>query len=347
MNVVLRYRNSTSVMPLRLALLPEVYSWHAIGGPEQAEIRAAGGKQDLWECLETLRCPVEIYDRLGRCVWWGYVHEVEIDTGTHKISVSLDTMANRLAGIYGGGYLTAWSDDLPSQSEYGIKEILLSVNETVSTLPEQQVAMALAEKRYPLAAHRDGHGLEARLLCRGWWQTLGWRYFATTKTASAATTAQIATIIAAKGAWLTATDIVDASGVTCSQYREGHETAQAIIERFLAAGVSGGRRLLSSVTQARRARIYQEPAKGASDYSMDARGRLFDQYAAPVPLQTCPVGVWVLLRDLLPSSVDTTRLTDAGRYFLERSEYEVSTGRLTREPRGEQSPWEVVEVEEG
>ena len=105
--------------------------------------------------------------------------------------------------------------------------------------------------------------------------------------------------------------------------------------------------LLAGVTQGRRARIYQEPAKGASGYRMDSRGRLFDQYWAPVPLHTCPAGVWVRLLDLLPPSLDTALLGDAGRYFLERSEYEVATGQLTREPRGVQSPWEVVEVEEG
>ena len=80
---------------------------------------------------------------------------------------------------------------------------------------------------------------------------------------------------------------------------------------------------------------------------MDSRGRIFDNYGAPVPGQTCPAGVWVRLLDLLPPSLDTALLGDAGRYFLERSEYEVATGQLTREPRGVQSPWEVVEVEEG
>ena len=140
---------------------------------------------------------------------------------------------------------------------------------------------------------------------------------------------------------------VAGAGERADRCREGHETAQALIERFLAAGVASGRRLLAGVTQGRRARIYQEPAKGASGYRMDSRGRLFDQYWAPVPLHTCPAGVWVRLLDLLPPSLDTALLGDAGRYFLERSEYEVATGQLTREPRGVQSPWEVVEVEEG
>ena len=48
------------------------------------------------------------------------------------------------------------------------------------------------------------------------------------------------------------------SGVLSWQYRDGEETGQAVAEALLAAGVSGGFRLLAQTTPARWVRIYGE-----------------------------------------------------------------------------------------
>lgn len=172
-------------------------SFAAIGGPKEASVSIQGGEISLWDAINMLRLPVEIYeDRRGRAVWWGYVHQATVRRGALEVAVSLDSMFNRVAVAYsylaagsesaGERKTTAWADDLDSQGEFGIKELLSSAEGNMSDAAAEAIRDAvLTAQRWPQgglaqtgnARARAGSKktLGATLNCRGWWQTLGWK----------------------------------------------------------------------------------------------------------------------------------------------------------------------------
>jgi hypothetical protein len=152
------------------------------------------------------------------------------------------------------------------------------------------------------------------------------------------TTAQIGDILTAAGQFVVAQDIQVASGRYSRQYRDADQSALAELEPLLKAGVSGGRRLLASVTPDRVVHIYQEPTYNAdvapvlngNNEMMDVSG------ASPWEPGKLPSGQWVTLTDELP---------DDAAVFIERAEYDATTGKYTAlETRGAPNPWDVVKL---
>ena len=172
------------------------YKNAAMGGPYSAEIRATGSDAQLWELLDFLRCPVFLTSEQGDDVWWGYVSEVELiarnpySTGTAKVrfGINLDSMYNRVAvawediavGTYGGEReTTAWVSDSLSQTEYGVKEGLYSGSSASDlALAEQARDTLLSQKRFPVPSIDLNYSgtSEAFIRCRGWWDTMNWKY---------------------------------------------------------------------------------------------------------------------------------------------------------------------------
>lgn len=164
--------------------------WNAIGGPDEATIRARGPEMDLWECAELLRCPVEIHDR-NRPVWWGYVETVKIHKDRLAVSVSVETMSNQVkvtytemnvGGVSGGRASTAWTGDDLSRSIYGTKEKVVSLSQGNQEQATKRLTAELAKRKYPivdlelLAGGETEQGY-AEITCRGWWHTLKWVYW--------------------------------------------------------------------------------------------------------------------------------------------------------------------------
>src|SRR3990172_936513 len=110
------------------------YAWNVIGGPNWAEIEVTGLAPALWELIEMLRCPVEIYNPRGERRWWGFVSSVDLS----QVGVSLETMANRIAVAYslvepgsstvGARATTSWAQNDDSVATYGTKELLASIS---------------------------------------------------------------------------------------------------------------------------------------------------------------------------------------------------------------------------
>jgi hypothetical protein len=174
-------------------------SWNAVGGCGDASITCFGSVEDLWEMIEYLRCPVEIYDEIGHAVWWGYVSETRVRVGALEIGATLDSMSNKVAVAYsyiqpgttttGQRKTTAWSTDTDSSVEYGIKEFLSSQGGLSDSAATGKRDAILTSRRWPqgianpFGAPRGRvrySGAEdsqsATLTCKGWWNTLGWRY---------------------------------------------------------------------------------------------------------------------------------------------------------------------------
>jgi hypothetical protein len=162
------------------------------------------------------------------------------------------------------------------------------------------------------------------------------------------TTAQISTAISKVGSFFTGTDIVDVSGVYSSEYRDGDALASKVVSDLLLSGTAAGKRLLASVSLARRISIYKEPDKPASvSYFMRSDGKVTDEFDVILPAHVCPVGQWMAVKDVIAPSLDVTRMVDATVFFVERAEYVNGQGWTITQTRGAATPWEVGGGQQG
>lgn len=166
---------------------PEVtvsrYTWHALGGPETATLRASGTPERLWRLVERLGRPVKIFDGTAAAVWWGYVSGVTVRIAALTLGVSLDAMSNAVAVQYSdsaGNDRTDWATHARSVAAYGTKERLDSLSGSGSAAAAAKRDALLAQYALPAPTvdlAPGGASLEAELECRGWWSTLAWRYY--------------------------------------------------------------------------------------------------------------------------------------------------------------------------
>jgi hypothetical protein len=372
MNVVFRKRdNSQELAQLPLTYKVERYKHAAIGGPVDATINVYGDDLDLWELLERARCPVKIYSSLGDCVWWGYAAEITVKArslasiaggrpdGRVEIGVSIDPMYNKVAVAYTQVDLTTgtserattdWADNTLSQTEFGIKELLWSADSATAVHAEAARDMRLEQSKYPIAswpAPIDDGTSSARIFCRGWWSTLEWRYYANAGTAAVDTATQAGTIIASKGQFFAGVDIDDLSGISIREERDGDASALFEAEKLLRMGTTNFRRLLASVDEFRRVRIYEEPAQPSNPYQIDAAGDVWDAYGEPLRRELCPVAIWARPKDVIPPSVDTSTLVNVATQFIESNEYIVAQDRLEPVSRGNLDAWDFPKMRDG
>jgi hypothetical protein len=167
----------------------EQYSMHVLGGPSQARIVATGRPDDLWDCINLLRCGVELHDERGDVVWWGYVDEVRVNMDTAEWGVSIQQMANSIACAYttqsgilsaaGARRTTAYAQDALSIAEYGERQLIVTANNTDATGAAAIRDQALAAIGWPMPTSdlAEGTGNKAVILCRGWYETTEWKYY--------------------------------------------------------------------------------------------------------------------------------------------------------------------------
>ena len=175
-------------------------SWHRLGGAQEASLTVFAGPQDLADLVNLLRCGVELRDGIDNLCWWGFVHEVQVRIGAIEIGASLASMYNRVAVAYsyvepgsqlvGQRKTTAWADNLDSQAEYGVKELLHMGAGMSDAAAEALRDVLVAQRAWPQGSGSQGWGLprgrarysgaqnslSATLLCRGWYETLRWDY---------------------------------------------------------------------------------------------------------------------------------------------------------------------------
>ncbi len=165
-------------------------AWRDEGGPDEAIIEARGPKNALFDLIEMLRCPIEVHEG-GEAIWWGYAESALVRVGAIEIGVSLEDMYNRVAVLYSetnisgvveGTVETSWIQDDTSVGMFGTKERRFSMHEGTATQAAAFAARALAECKYPKAVHQftgaPAKQFTAQLVCRGWWETAYWQYYA-------------------------------------------------------------------------------------------------------------------------------------------------------------------------
>jgi hypothetical protein len=104
-------------------------------------------------------------------------------------SASIDQQHNRVAVAYtkvdiDTGFedrdTTDWEDDDDSQTDYGIKELLWTCSAATDTHALAARSAKLGQDNWPttyIQPAYDASQSSAELICRGWWDTLAWRYY--------------------------------------------------------------------------------------------------------------------------------------------------------------------------
>lgn len=167
------------------------YSRSVYGGPRAARVAVSGDEGALLAIRTLLRSPVEIYDEEADLVWWGYVHRATVRLGNVSVSWSLDEMANRVAVVFtrqtptaGGSKKaqTPWAEQSTSILEYGVKERLITLSDGDDVGAESYRDSWLARIGLPVREVELANGAagvaSGELECRGWFETLGWQYYA-------------------------------------------------------------------------------------------------------------------------------------------------------------------------
>lgn len=329
------------------------YSFDVLGGPYEAAMTAAGSLPAISELIQRLRCPIEIHDEAGALVWWGFIREVTASVNGWEFGASLDSMSNKVAVAYsfvdpgsatvGTRKTTAWITDVDSVSEYGIKELLSSLDGATDAQALQARDLVLAQYKYPIvtwqSAKNDG---TAQILCSGWWSTLGWRMYANSGISSVETTTQIADAIDDLGQFFSGVVIDTASGINCSEYQDGDSTLQTVVEDLLKRGTAAGVKLAATVDANRLVTIAAEPLARAADYQWLDDGRVFDQYGVQIMARACPFGQWFARPDL--GSIDLYQLISPLQTFIEHAEYDARSDVYKPQARGVPGPFEIAEL---
>lgn len=192
------YVRSLSGVPLSLpkdiTFSVGAYSFAAMGGPKQATINVAGPLDALVQAFNWLRCPVELisHPREDK-VWWGYVSEVRVQIGQVETIMTLDSMSNSVSVSYVKldspsatvGTRANTTDVLNTDSiaEYGTKIQRVTLNNATAAQALLKATNELAIRAYPqnigpsLGVSAQSVG-SATLVCRGWWETMRWKYYA-------------------------------------------------------------------------------------------------------------------------------------------------------------------------
>lgn len=183
------------VLPGNAAVEFRWLAWAAVGGPEECEAVLRGPVEAVWEALRWLGYPLEVNNARGSTVWWGFVDEVTVRLGTGlEIGLSLDEMVNRVQVLYtyedAAGALqdaqTDWAQDDASVERYGTKELRYARADTTATAAEALRDRILAQRGVPKGVPSPGHAggfapdggtVEATVRGRGWYSTLGWKYY--------------------------------------------------------------------------------------------------------------------------------------------------------------------------
>lgn len=334
------------------------YTKSVYGGPTLCEATATGALDDLLGYLDALRGRVVVQDDRGAPLWWGYLESVEVVTGALTIAASIESMANSVVAVYtptaanesgmGAQKRGTAAVDAASQALYGAKEMWVEVDVAADAQAGQVASLLLSQVRYPVPSVSLTLGDEppsATLTARGWWATLAWKHYAKSAAALTDTATQLVNIVADGGQFLAGVRKSPASltsGVTSNPYRFGDTTALAEAVKLMDGGTANARRLLVTVDSDRWATVSEEPAPGVADWTLDRNGTLRDVYGAAVDGATCPVGMWIGLRQHLGMTALNMAWSGAlTPVFVDEATYDVARDEWRPRVRNVPSVWDL------
>ena len=186
----------------------------------------------------------------GKTCWEGYLSTVSAKIGQKPVTLTLDTMANRVRCVYttvlGTPGTTSSVSDAISQSIYGIKDRIVPLDASDATAAAYRAAIVLADAAYPKSheatqAMTGAQGdITLTLSFTGWYGTLEWLVTSNTTTSTAVTTTQVGTLLtnaAAVNAFISASAaLITASGISSPQLIAAQTTYREAIEDRLKLG---------------------------------------------------------------------------------------------------------------
>jgi hypothetical protein len=164
-----------------------------------------------------------------------------------------------------------------------------------------------------------------------------------------ATTTQISELVDQGAQFFTGVDILNTSGVSINQYRNGRNTAYDELMDLLEIGTTNDVRLLATVTRDLVLRVEEEPAQPATaDYVLTTEGVVRTKLGqALIDGHMDFVGKWVEIPDL-PPTADFEYINTPTPFLAESAEYDVERKRYTIQPRGAEPVWRAgMSIDEG
>lgn len=256
---------STSSSLLQPPIEDYTHSISATGGYEACNVSFHGTLDDAAYWLDQLMAAIICYGPDAETIWAGFLSGVSVDLGQEKIDLSLDDMANAVAVRYqpdiGQQATTAFTVDSESINTFGRKELIYSGSGMAAAAATSLRDTLLTARAYPVskrssqvATGQRSSEVQISLQCTGWYYALDWLTTSSSTTATAVTTAQVASLLASYNStnafFSTATTDIAASGVSDTQYIEANTPYRTKIERLLSLGNSSGERIAYGVYEA-------------------------------------------------------------------------------------------------
>ena len=180
-------RSFSVIDTTNIGLNPTSWSGSVKGGFKKATVDVVAPEMVVGDLLKWLRYDVTIHGENGEKVWNGYVSEITIYFGNVSVGVSIDQLSNRVKVLYsyknsfGKNFSerTAWLQDDLSVSTFGSKELITSKsNLTPSAATQyQQTKLNLTKNPVQSVEVSGGGRFGAQLVCKGWYNTLSWKYY--------------------------------------------------------------------------------------------------------------------------------------------------------------------------
>lgn len=316
-------------------------SHNAIGGPRRAEITVSGNMMDLWEYVEYMGCPVEIRDEVGRLAWWGYVYESRSSNSTAKLYCR--GWWDKLSWRY---YLNSGTNSVATTTQ--ISAIVANMA-TFVTAVDIDTASGINTVETRDGKRRGQEEIE-ELLQAG--TTNSKRLLATINH-------QRRMRVYEEPASLESTDFVFRGE---AEVGASFDTMANKIWANWSEPGGGGSHNTAAVTDADSAAAYGEKSEqitlSAASAALAEQARNAElarrKYPVPtielgkgdvmyftgvkIPPYMVTAGQWLRLRDVIPQSVDTSRLADVSKIFIEEAEWSAGgkdepLGKLRITPR--------------
>jgi len=241
----------------------------AMGGHYRASFDVVLSLHEMYTFFsENLFREVQVFNHRGIGVWEGFIFGMTLSLGGFSMSVSLQSMANRMWARYYNGTSTVRSttvEDTDSQNRYWIREQVLTMGEATPALAEQALYTRLGQVSDPSIPAIEWRGeakhpIKLSVECRGYWDLLWWRvYNQTTLSGNADADILISNILDDVAPWVLEREIAD-NNTQVEQEIDADRWAGDFINSIASLGDGGYDRWIAGVTWGRKF-YYREAAQ--------------------------------------------------------------------------------------
>ena len=349
--VIFKNRDFTDrVVKPSMRLTVARFGFRAIGGPRRATITADGSVSNLWDTLEYLRCPVEIYDQYGRATWWGYVNEVNIKTKTKSATLFCNGWWDMIAWRY---YLKATSATVETTTQIStaitgtctaIAGVDIETASGISTVEKREGDRTALQEVEDLL--KSGTINNKRLLAQ---VGINRRV----RVIEEPTIGRLDGFISGDCEFGVSLDTMS-NRVYAYYTTPGdpgrHNTATADDTTSQTEYGMKSLNLSLQAASATQANAYRDAALLRRKYpiptiKLDGQtGVIKNNMGVEIQKYQCPVGSWLWVRDMISATADTRRIADASKIFVEEWEYDAGSGELMISPRDVPGPYDLTNV---